>query len=38
MRAHLLYSLKSSMSGEALFLTVMKIEFGWEKLKNVNNQ
>jgi hypothetical protein len=30
--------LKGSMTGEALFQTVIKIEFGWEKLKNVNKQ
>jgi hypothetical protein len=34
----LVISLKGSMTGEDLFLTVIKMEFGWEKLKNVNNQ
>jgi hypothetical protein len=38
-KSSLVISLKgSSMTGEDLFLTVIKMEFGWEKLKNVNNQ
>ena len=34
----LVISLKGSMTGEDLFITVIKMEFGWEKLKNVDNQ
>jgi hypothetical protein len=37
-KSSLVISLKASMTGEDLFLTVIKMEFAWEKLKNVNNQ
>jgi hypothetical protein len=37
-KSSLVISLKGSMTGEDLFLTVIKMEFGWEKLKNGNNQ
>jgi hypothetical protein len=37
-KSSLVISLKGSMTGKDLFLTEIKMEFGWEKLKNGNNQ